>query len=58
MTTEDDAQKAIDDLNGTEVGGRTLTVSEARPKVARGSGPGGGGGFGGGQSRRPREARW
>jgi RNA recognition motif-containing protein len=56
MTTEDDAQKAIDDLNGTEVGGRTLTVSEARPKVARGGA--GGGGFGGGQSRRPREARW
>ena len=40
-----DADKAIEQLNGTEVGGRSLTVNEARPREERGgrSGPGGGG---------------
>jgi RNA recognition motif-containing protein len=52
MSTDDEAQNAITALNGTQVGGRNLTVNEARPKVARS-----GGGFGGGQSRR-REPRW
>jgi cold-inducible RNA-binding protein len=52
MSTEDEAQQAISALNGTQVGGRSLTVNEARPKAA-----GGGGGYGGGQSRR-REPRW
>ena len=52
MSTDEEAQKAITTLNGTQVGGRNLTVNEARPKVA-----GGGGGFGGGQHRR-REPRW
>jgi cold-inducible RNA-binding protein len=52
MSTDDDAQKAITDLNGTQVGGRSLTVNEARPKAARG-------GSGGGPSRRRRsEPRW
>ncbi|MDR2063290.1 MAG: RNA-binding protein [Candidatus Nomurabacteria bacterium] len=34
---EDEAnnQKAIDELNGKELDGRTITVSLARPKVAR-----------------------
>jgi RNA recognition motif-containing protein len=36
-----DAQAAIDNLNGTEFKGRSLTVNQARPK---GDGPGGGGG--------------
>ena len=53
MSTDDEAQNAITALNGTQVGGRNLTVNEARPKAARS----GGGGFGGGQSRR-REPRW
>jgi RNA recognition motif-containing protein len=52
MSTDEEAQNAITALNGTQVGGRNLTVNEARPKVA-----GGGGGFGGGHSRR-REPRW
>jgi RNA recognition motif-containing protein len=43
MASDDDAQKAIDQLNNTDFGGRNLTVNEARPKT-----PGGGGGFGGG----------
>ncbi len=45
-----DAQAAIDNLNGTEFKGRSLTVNQARPKT---DGPGGGGprrgGPGGGQ---------
>src|SRR5215475_15657461 len=43
MATDEDAQKAINDLNAKEFGGRNLTVNEARPKAARS-----GGGFGGG----------
>ena len=42
----DTGQKAIEALNGREVEGRTLTVSEAKPKT--GGGGGGGGGYGGG----------
>src|SRR5215471_12168091 len=53
MSTDEEAQNAITALNGTQVGGRNLTVNEARPKAARG----GGGGFGGGGHRR-REPRW
>jgi len=44
---EENMQAAIDATNGTELGGRTLTVNEARPKTDRGGG-GGGRGFGGG----------
>lgn len=55
MSTDEEAQNAITSLNGTQVGGRNLTVNEARPKVAGG---GGGGGFGGGKSRSRREPRW
>ena len=54
MSTDEEAQNAITTLNGTQVGGRNLTVNEARPKVAGG----GGGGFGGGKSNRRREPRW
>ena len=56
MSTDEEAQKAIADLNAHEMGGRGLTVNEARPKEAR---SGGGGGFGGGAgSRRRSEPRW
>ena len=41
MPNDDEATKAIEALNGKEVGGRTLNVSEARPKIVRG-GKGGG----------------
>ena len=41
------AQAAIAALNGTQLGGRALTVNEARPQASR-PGGGGGGGFGGG----------
>jgi RNA recognition motif-containing protein len=55
MSTDDEAQSAINSLNGAQVGGRSLTVNEARPKAAR---SGGGFGGGGGQSHRRREPRW
>lgn len=48
MANDEDAQKAIDAINGTEFGGRTLTVNEARPPKPRGGG-GGYGGRGGGR---------
>src|SRR5207247_8799885 len=56
MSTDEEAQKAINELNEFQMGGRGLTVNEARPKPAH---SGGGGGFGGGDSRRRRsEPRW
>ncbi len=47
MSSADEANKAIAELNGKEVGGRALIVNEARPREDRPRG-GGGGGFGGG----------
>lgn len=44
MASAEDGEKAIAALNGTQVGGRTLNVNEARPKTERPSGGGGGGG--------------
>ena len=43
MTNDSEGEKAIAALNGTDFGGRTLNVNEARPKTER---SGGGGGFG------------
>jgi RNA recognition motif-containing protein len=56
MSTPEEAQKAIEGLNGKDLGGRALTVNIARPREERpgggGGGPrrggGGGGGYGGG----------
>jgi RNA recognition motif-containing protein len=49
MSGEDAGQKAIDELNGRDVGGRSLTVNKARPREERPRGGGGGrGGYGGG----------
>src|SRR5512136_2377938 len=50
MSTPEEAQKAIDALNGFELGGRALTVNVARPREERPAGGGGGGGrgYGGG----------
>ncbi len=45
MSSNEDGEKAIAALNGSQIGGRTINVNEARPKAERGGG-GGGGGFG------------
>ena len=60
MSSDEEAQKAITEINGVELGGRALTVNEARPKTSGGGGGyGGGGGFdGGGNGRRRSEPRW
>lgn len=47
MSSDDEAKAAIDQLNGKELDGRAVTVSEARPREDRPRG--GGGGYGGGQ---------
>ncbi|MBI1873165.1 MAG: RNA-binding protein [Acidobacteria bacterium] len=53
MSTDEDAQKAIGQFNEYQLGGRSLTVNEARPKPAYS------GGYGAGESRRRRsEPRW
>ena len=44
MSNDQEAQGAISALNGKEVNGRPLTVSEARPREDRGGRSGGGGG--------------
>lgn len=46
MATAEDAAAAIEQFNGKELDGRSLTVNEAKPKTDRG-GRGGGGGGGG-----------
>ncbi|HEX3624226.1 MAG TPA: RNA-binding protein [Verrucomicrobiae bacterium] len=53
MGTDEEAQKAIAAMNGTQLDGRAITVNVARPREERpggGGGPrrGGGGGYGGG----------
>ena len=57
MRSEEDAHRATVELNESEVGGRRLTVNEARPKPVRGGGTDGGRGFGSG-SRRRSQPRW
>jgi RNA recognition motif-containing protein len=69
MSTPEEAQKAIQALNGAQLDGRALTVNEARPREERsgggggggggyrgGSGGGSGGGGGGGRDRGPRSS--
>ena len=64
MPSNEEAQKAIDELNGKDLGGRALNVNQARPKAPRtgggggrrgpGRGPGGGSRGGGGGYGRDR----
>jgi RNA recognition motif-containing protein len=59
MSSKEEGQAAIAQLNGKEVGGRALTVNEAKPREDRGGSRGGGGGrggFGGGGNNRG--SRW
>jgi cold-inducible RNA-binding protein len=61
MANAEEGDKAIAALNGSQIGGRTLNVNEARPKTERSGGGGkdrggdrggrGGGGGGGGKNR-------
>lgn len=52
MSTDEEAQAAIEALNGQQHNGRALTVNEAKPRESRPGGGGGGrGGFGGGRGR-------
>ncbi len=60
MGNDAEAQSAIAGMNGQSLGGRSITVNEARPMEARpprsggggyGGGGGGGGGYGGGGDR-------
>lgn len=53
MASNEDGEKAIAALNGSQIGGRTINVNEARPKTDRG----GGGGYGGGRERGDRGDR-
>ncbi len=61
MDSDEGATKAIDMLNGKDMGGRALVVNEARPKEEGGGSRGGfnrggdRGGFGGGNDR---QSRW
>ncbi len=50
MSSDSDADQAIEKLNGQDLNGRNMNVSEARPQEdrPRGGGGGRGGGFGGG----------
>jgi len=50
MASDAEAEEAIEKLNGSQYGGRSLTVNEAKPRV-------GGGGGGGGRSGPPRGER-
>ena len=57
MSSKEEGQNAISQLDGKEVDGRNLKVNEAKPRENRGGGGGGGGrgggggGYGGGGSR-------
>ena len=50
MSSDGEAQKAIQELNGTDCDGRPMTVNEAKPQQKR-SGGGDRGGYGGGRNR-------
>ena len=66
MSNDSEADTAMQQLNGSALDGRNLTVNEARPKTERSFGGGGGGGgrggYGGGRGGRgggrDREPRW
>jgi RNA recognition motif-containing protein len=57
MSTDAEAQAAVNQFHEQQFGGRTLTVNEARPQTPRAGGGGRSGGYGGGGGRRS-EPRW
>ena len=48
MANDEEGQRAIDQLNGKDVGGRNIVVNQARPKTEGSYSGGGGGGYRGG----------
>ena len=52
MSSEEEAQKAIDTLNGKELDGKSITVNEARPRESRPRQDGFRRGYGGGNRRK------
>jgi RNA recognition motif-containing protein len=50
MSSDEEAKAAVEQLNGKELDGRAVVVSEARPREERPRG--GGGGYGGGDNNR------
>ena len=58
MSTNAEARQAISELNGKMLGGRTITVDEARPPRQSGGRPGGGRSGGSGGSKFGRGGRW
>ena len=61
MGSDEEAQSAIDAMNGAMLDGRAIQVNVARPREDRGGGGGGfsgGGGGGGRPPRGPRQVRW
>lgn len=57
MSSDDEAKAAVEQLNGKELSGRAVIVSEARPqepRERRSFGGGGGGGYGGGRDNNTR----
>lgn len=51
MPNDQEARRAIEELNGTEFGGRALTINEAKPRAEGGARGHGGGARGGGAPR-------
>ena|SRR5467141_363511 len=49
VNNDEDADRAVNSLNGQNFGGRNLVVNEARPQAERSGGGGGRGGYGGGR---------
>lgn len=64
MSSQEEGEKAIAELNGQEVSGREIKVNEAKPREDRGGrggyggGRGGGGGYGGGGNYGGDRNRW
>lgn len=54
MSSQEEAQRAMEQLNGQTLDGRTINISEARPMVPRENRGGGGRSFGGGGYNRNR----
>ena len=49
MSSRGEAQRAIQEINGSSLDGRALTVNEAKPQEKKKGGGGGRGGYGGGK---------